>query len=105
MKKKVIGIFLCVCMVAAMALSACGGKADDALKEYAGRYDLVGVESEGYKVQADAVIEGECYMNLTDDGKGEVTFDSDSDKIKSWSVDGTTIELKIEGSDEESGTI
>lgn len=82
--------------VMALGLVACGSSSKG--PDVSGKYDLYAIESEGLCIKAEGFISGG--IELTSDGKGTLTLDTDSTDI-TYKANGDVITLTADGDDQD----
>ena len=95
--KKLLAILLAMALL--LSLAACGKDEDP----HAGKYIGIAAEMMGMEMPMSEVYDGENYLELKSGGKGTLTLEGDSYKVK-WSLEGEDLTVTVDGEDSD-GTL
>jgi hypothetical protein len=95
--KKLLAILLAMALL--LSASACGKDEDP----HAGKYIGIAAEMMGMEMPMSEVYDGENYLELKSGGKGTLTLEGDSYKVK-WSLEGEDLTVTVDGEDSD-GTL
>ena len=94
--KKITALLMALTL--ALALCACGGGGGDTASDpNLGRYDADQIDFLGW-TDFSSVFEGESYIELKANGKGNIKLGGESGSLK-WTLDGENITITVEGTD------